>query len=109
MVVDNKGALAATGAGNITRNFPATGSNEPVGLVGSRERPMFEENDQVIVTGYGLGVSHDGGYAGYARVPSEWVVRVPDGLTAFEAMAIGTAGFTAALSIVQMELNGLSP
>lgn len=107
--VNYKDALAATGAGKIIRSFPLTGGIDLVGSVVSSESPMFEESDQVIVTGYGLGVSHDGGYAGYARVPSEWVVRVPDGLTAFEAMAIGTAGFTAALSIVQMELNGLSP
>ena len=55
------------------------------------------------MTGYDLGVSSDGGYAEYVRVPADWVVRIPDGLTPFEAMAIGTAGFTAALSVVQLE------
>jgi alcohol dehydrogenase len=60
------------------------------------------------VTGYDLGVAHDGGYAAYARVPAEWVVPLPDGLSLFDAMAIGTAGFTAALSVVEMERNGLT-
>ncbi len=107
--VNYKDALAATGAGKIVRRFPLTGGIDLAGSVVSSESPMFEEGDQVIVTGYELSVTHDGGYAAYARVPAEWVVRVPDGLTAFDTMAIGTAGFTAALSIVQMERNGLSP
>jgi putative YhdH/YhfP family quinone oxidoreductase len=63
----------------------------------------------VLVTGFDLGVAHDGGYAEYARVPAEWVVPIPAGLDVFEAMAIGTAGFTAALSIVRLERNGLRP
>ena len=107
--VNYKDALAATGAGKIVRRFPLTGGIDLAGSVVSSESPMFEEGDQVMVTGYDLSVTHDGGYAGYARVPAEWLVRVPDGLTAFDAMAIGTAGFTAALSIVQMERSGLSP
>ena len=107
--VNYKDALAATGAGRIVRRFPLTGGIDLAGSVVSSESPLFEEGDQVIVMGYELSVTHDGGYAGYARVPAEWVVRVPDSLTPFDAMAIGTAGFTAALSIVQMERNGLSP
>jgi len=63
----------------------------------------------VLVTGYDLGVAHDGGYAGFVRVPADWVVPLPRNLSALEAMAIGTAGFTAALSIVEMERNGLTP
>ena len=61
------------------------------------------------MTGYDLGVAHDGGYAAYVRVPAEWVVPVPKGLSLFDTMAIGTAGFTAALSVVEMERNGLTP
>ena len=61
------------------------------------------------MTGYDLGVAHDGGYAEYVRVPADWVVPVPEGLSLFDVMAIGTAGFTAALSIVGMEHNGLTP
>ncbi len=107
--VNYKDALAATGAGKIVRRFPLTGGIDLAGSVVSSESPMFDEGDQVIVTGYDLSVTHDGGYAGYARVPAEWPVRLPDGLTPFDAMAIGTAGFTAALSIDQMERSGLSP
>lgn len=107
--VNYKDALAATGAGKIVRRFPMTGGIDLAGSVVSSENPSFDEGDQVLATGYELGVSHDGGYAGYARVPAEWVIGMPDGLSAFDAMAIGTAGFTAALSVVRMELNGLSP
>jgi len=63
----------------------------------------------VLVTGYDLGVSHDGGYSAFVRAPADWVVPIPDGLSPFEAMTIGTAGFTAALSLVDMEQNGLVP
>src|SRR5581483_9313892 len=69
----------------------------------------FKAGDAVLVTGYELGVSHDGGYARYVRVPADWVVALPEGLSLREAMVIGTAGFTAALSIVEMERNGLTP
>ena len=65
--------------------------------------------DKVIVTGYDLGVAHDGGYAEYVRVPADWVVRRPESMTAFDAMTLGTAGFTAALAIMLMEHNGLKP
>jgi NADPH2:quinone reductase len=63
----------------------------------------------VLVTGFDLGVAHDGGYAEYVRVPADWVVPGPAGLSTFDAMAIGTAGFTAALSVAEMERNGLTP
>lgn len=107
--VNYKDALAATGAGKIIREFPLIGGIDLAGSVVSSAEPALREGDDVLVTGYGLGVSHDGGYAGYARVPAEWVVPVPGGLTTFEAMAIGTAGFTAALSLLEMERNGLRP
>ena len=107
--VNYKDALAGTGAGKIVRRFPLTGGIDLAGSVVSSTDPALGEGEGVIVTGYDLGVTHDGGYAGYARVPAEWVVPLPDGLTTFDAMAIGTAGFTAALSVVRMEQNGLSP
>ena len=107
--VNYKDALAATGAGKILRRFPLIGGIDVSGTVVSSTDARYREGDEVLVTGHGLGVSVDGGYSEYVRVPADWVVPLPDGLTTFDAMAIGTAGFTAALSIVQMERNGLTP
>ena len=107
--VNYKDALAATGAGKIMRRFPLVGGIDVAGTVESSDDPRFKTGDEVLVTGYDLGVAHDGGYAAYVRVPADWVVPVPGGLSLFDAMAIGTAGFTAALSIVEMERNGLAP
>ena len=107
--VNYKDALAATGAGKIMRRFPLIGGIDVSGTVESSEDLHFKPGDPVLVTGYDLGVANDGGYAAYVRVPAEWVVPVPRGLTLFDTMAIGTAGFTAALSIVEMERNGLLP
>lgn len=107
--VNYKDALAATGAGRIIRKFPLVGGVDLAGEVVSSAHADFKPGDQVLVTGYGTGVEHDGGFAEYARVPAGWVVPLPSGLSAFEAMAIGTAGFTAALSILRMEHNGLRP
>lgn len=104
--VNYKDALAATGAGRIVQNFPLIGGIDAAGSVASSTDSAFAAGDEVLVHGYDLGVAHDGGYAEYLRVPAEWVVPMPEGLTAFDAMAIGTAGFTAALSIVRMEQNG---
>ncbi len=107
--VNYKDALAATGSGKIMRRLPLIGGIDVAGVVESTSDGRFKPGDQVLVTGYDLGVAHDGGYAAYARVPADWVVRLPSGLSLFDAMAIGTAGFTAALSIVEMERNGLTP
>jgi acrylyl-CoA reductase (NADPH) len=107
--VNYKDALAATGAGKIMRRFPLIGGIDVAGTVESSEDARFKTGDPVVVTGYDLGVAHDGGYAGYVRVPADWVVAIPNGLTLLDTMAIGTAGFTAALSIVEMERNGLTP
>jgi acrylyl-CoA reductase (NADPH) len=107
--VNYKDALAATGAGKIIRRFPLVGGIDVAGIVESSSASHFRRGDPVLVTGYDLGVNHDGGYSQFVRVPAEWVVPLPPGLSAFEAMAIGTAGFTAALSIVEMERNGLAP
>jgi acrylyl-CoA reductase (NADPH) len=107
--VNYKDALAATGAGKILRRFPLIGGIDVSGAVVSSTDARYREGDEVLVTGHDLGVSVDGGYSEYVRVPTDWVVPLPDGFTTFDAMAIGTAGFTAALSIVQMERNGLTP
>jgi NADPH2:quinone reductase len=107
--VNYKDALAATGAGKIIRRFPLIGGIDVSGTVASSTDARFNPGDPVLVTGYDLGQAHDGGYAEYVRVPAEWVVPLPSGLTLFEAMAIGTAGFTAGLSVVEMERNGLTP
>jgi NADPH2:quinone reductase len=107
--VNYKDALAATGAGKIVRRFPLVGGIDVAGVVESSSAPHFRRGDPVLVTGYDLGVSHDGGYSQFVRVPAEWVVALPPGMSALDAMMIGTAGFTAALSIVEMERNGLTP
>ena len=107
--VNYKDALAATGAGKVIRRFPCVGGVDVAGKVASSSDERFMEGDEVIVTGYGMGVSHDGGFAEFVRVPADWVVPLPQGLTLFESMAIGTAGFTAALAIHRMEQNELVP
>jgi len=107
--VNYKDALAATGAGKIIRRFPLIAGIDVAGTVASSTDEKLHAGQPVLVTGYDFGVAHDGGFARRARVPAEWVVPIPEGLSAFEAMAIGTAGFTAALSIVELERNGLTP
>jgi acrylyl-CoA reductase (NADPH) len=107
--VNYKDALAATGAAKIMRKFPLVGGIDVAGTVVSSSYAGIDVGDEVLVTGYDLGVAHDGGYAQYVRVPGGWVVKNPPGLTARDVMAIGTAGFTAALSVVRLERNGLKP
>jgi acrylyl-CoA reductase (NADPH) len=107
--VNYKDALAATGAGKIIRGFPRIGGIDVAGTIASSADQNFRQGEPVLVTGHDLGVGHDGGYSEYVRVPAEWVVPVPAGLSLFDAMAIGTAGFTAALSIIALERNGLRP
>lgn len=107
--VNYKDAMAATGAGKILRHFPLIPGIDVSGTVESSEDPRFRPGDPVLVTGYDLGVANDGGYSQYVRVPADWVVPTPAALSAFDVMAIGTAGFTAALSIVELERNGLKP
>ncbi|MFO1321360.1 MAG: oxidoreductase [Burkholderiales bacterium] len=107
--INYKDALAATGAGKIIRRFPCNGGIDVAGTVESSTDPAFKAGDKVICTSYDLGVAHDGGYAGFVRVPAAWVVPLPAGMTTLEAMALGTAGFTAGLGVVRMETNGLKP
>ncbi|HUL40968.1 MAG TPA: oxidoreductase [Burkholderiales bacterium] len=107
--VNYKDALAATGTGKVIRRFPCIGGIDVSGTVVSSANPRFNKGDEVIVTSYDMGVSHDGGYAEYVRVPATWAVPLPKGLSLFDAMAIGTAGYTAALAIHIMEQNDLKP
>jgi NADPH2:quinone reductase len=107
--VNYKDALAATGTGRVVRRFPVIGGIDVAGTVVTSGDTRFREGDAVLVTGYGMGVEHDGGYAEYSRVPADWVVPLPQGINTADAMAIGTAGFTAALAILRMEQNGLKP
>jgi len=106
--VNYKDALAATGTGKILKRFPLIGGIDVAGSVTSSTDRRFREGDRVLVTGYELGVSRDGGYAAYVRVPADWVVPIPDGLSPREAMILGTAGFTAGLAIARLERNGLA-
>ena len=107
--VNYKDALAATGAGKVIRRFPCVGGIDVSGVVASSSDARFKVGDEVLVTGYDMGVAHDGGYAEYVRVPADWVVSLPQGLSLFDAMALGTAGFTAALAIHRLEQNDLRP
>lgn len=107
--VNYKDALAATGAGRIIRRFPCVGGIDLSGIVETSSDGRFKAGDPVLVTGFDLGVAHHGGYAELARVPADWVIPLPPGVSLAEAMALGTAGFTAALAIIRMEENGLLP
>jgi len=107
--VNYKDALAATGKGRILRRFPLVGGVDVAGIVERSDDARIRVGDAVLVTGCGLGENHDGGFAELVRVPADWVVPLPDGLSLREAMALGTAGFTAALAIDRMEQNGQRP
>lgn len=107
--INYKDALAATGAGRILRRYPLVGGIDLAGVVRSSQDARYQPGDAVLVTGSGLSETLDGGYAEFARVPAEAVIPMPEGLDAFHAMALGTAGFTAALAIHRMEKNGQAP
>jgi acrylyl-CoA reductase (NADPH) len=107
--VNYKDALAATGRGRIMKRFPLVAGVDAAGVVSASSNPRFRAGDPVLVTGCGLGEQHDGGFAEFVRVPAEWVVPLPAGVSLFDAMALGTAGFTAALAIDRMEQNGQHP
>ncbi len=107
--VNFKDALTATGAGKVVRRYPCVGGIDGCGIVVSSSDGRFKAGDEVICTSYDLAMAHDGGYAGMMRVPAAWVVPLPEGLSLFDAMAIGTAGYTAALAIHLLEHNGMAP
>lgn len=107
--VNYKDGLAGTPDGKIVRSYPHIPGIDMAGIVVSSEDSRFKEGDSVIATSYEIGVSHSGGYSEYARIPADWIVQLPEGLSLKEAMIIGTAGFTAALSIQRLQDNGLKP
>jgi NADPH2:quinone reductase len=107
--INYKDALAGTGKGRILRRFPLVGGVDLAGVVVGSTDAEYTAGDPVLVTGCGLSETRDGGYAEYARVPADAVVKLPAGISLRHAMAIGTAGFAAALAVMQLEHNGLAP
>lgn len=107
--VNYKDALAGTGKGQILRRFPLTGGIDAAGEIMESKDKRFKAGDPVIVTGYELSATHDGGYAETLKVDADWVVPLPEGLSLKDAMVLGTAGFTAALALHRMETNGQRP
>jgi len=107
--VNYKDALAGTGKGKILRESPLNGGIDVAGYVVESSDPSIREGDQVLCTGSGLSETRDGGYAEYARLPAQWTIRLPSGLALRESMILGTAGFTAALSLYRMQQNGQMP
>jgi len=107
--INFKDALSYNGSGRIMRKYPTNGGIDMAGTVETSTDARWKKGDKVIVHGYDMGVGHDGGYAEHVRVPGDWIVRRPESMTAFDAMTLGTAGFTAAQAIMLMEKNGLAP
>jgi acrylyl-CoA reductase (NADPH) len=107
--VNYKDALAGTGKGKILSSFPLVAGVDAAGMVEVSADGRFVRGDPVIVTGYGMGVDHDGGYAEYLQVPGDWVAPMPAGLDPRNAMILGSAGFTVALAIHRMQINGQRP
>ena len=107
--VNYKDALAATGKGRILRRQSCVGGIDLSGTVVSSTNPKFAKGDAVMGIGFELGVSHHGGYAQYARLPAQWLMKLPQGMSLWDAMAFGTAGYTAGIAIVRMEHEGLKP
>ena len=104
-----KDGLAITGKAPVVRRFPMIPGIDFVGMVESSTNPEWKPGDRVILNGWGVGETHLGGYAEKARVKGEWLVPVPSGMTGREAMAIGTAGYTAMLAVMALERHGVTP
>ena len=107
--INYKDALATTGKGRILRRFPLVAGVDIAGTVVTSADARFKPGDVVAVHGCGQSETHDGGFAQYARVPADWVNKLPAGIDARTAMGLGTAGFTAALAIVRLEQMGQTP
>ena len=107
--INYKDGLAITGAAPVVRRWPMIPGIDFAGVVESSEKPDFKPGDQVVLNGWGVGETHYGGYAGKARVKGDWLIRLPDGLTAAQAMAIGTAGYTAMLCVLALERQEVTP
>lgn len=104
-----KDGLALTGSSPVVRTFPLTPGVDSCGTVISSESDKFVPGDQVILNGFGVGEVHSGGFAQKARVKSEWLVKLPEGLSSRQAMAIGTAGYTSMLCVMALENHGIKP
>ena len=107
--VNYKDGLTLSGKSPVIRRFPMVLGVDLAGIVESSRRSDFAPGDEVVLTGYGLSETHFGGYAERARVNGDWLVKLPDGLTRAQAMAIGTAGFTAMLALMAIERHDLTP
>jgi len=107
--INYKDALAGTGKGKILRQFPLNGGIDTAGYVVASTDPMFKEGDAVLCTGCGLSETRDGGYSEYVRLESKWAIPLPAGLSLRESMVLGTAGFTAGLSLYRMLQNDQTP
>jgi acrylyl-CoA reductase (NADPH) len=104
-----KDGLALTGKAPVVRVWPMTPGIDFAGVVERSESPAFRAGERVVLNGWGLGETHQGGYAGRARVKAEWLVKLPETLSTAEAMAIGTAGYTAMLCVMALEREGVAP
>ena len=104
-----KDGLAVTGKAPVVRRFPMIAGIDFAGTVEQSSHPNWKPGDKVVSTGWGLGETHLGAYAEKARVKGDWLVRLPEGMSAREAMAIGTAGFTAMLAVLALEKQGITP
>ena len=104
-----KDGLALTGSAPIMRKYPMIAGIDLAGRVAQSDHPDFPPGTSVIVNGYGLSETHFGGYAQKARVRSEWLVKLPDNITLEQSMAVGTAGYTAALCLLALERHGITP
>jgi len=107
--VNYKDGLAITGRSPVVRRFPLVPGIDFAGTVVSSSNPDWKEGDKVILNGWGTGETHHGAYAGRSRVKGEWLVPLPEGMSVFDAMAVGTAGYTAMLSIMALERQGITP
>ena len=107
--VNYKDGLAITGAAPVVRKFPLIPGIDFAGTVISSENPDWKPGDKVVLNGWGVGETHHGAYAARARVKGDWLVPLPDGMSAREAMAVGTAGYTAMLCILALERHGIDP
>ena len=104
-----KDALSASGHRGVTKNYPHTPGVDAAGMVAHSDDPAWLVGDEVICTGYDLGMNTSGGFGQYIRVPGSWVVRKPQGLSLLESMQLGTAGFTAAQCLLHLEHNFIFP
>jgi len=107
--INFKDGLSSIGNKGVTRKYPHTPGIDAAGVVAESSDSAFAVGDEVIVTGYDLGMNTSGGYSEYIRVPAGWVVKKPDGLSLKETMMYGTAGFTSALSVLKLLFNGVKP